>query len=97
MKEIAIRKVVGASIGQLAVILHKNFIWIFFMAAVIGCGGGTYLALLLLDNIFYTNSGVSTLVLTISTLAIFVISGAVIGLKIREVAVTNPADILRSE
>jgi len=97
MKEIAIRKVVGASLGELTYILHKNFLWIFLLAAIGGCFLGTFYTTLLMDQIFVTNSGVSSLVLLISILAVFAIAVIVVGLKIREVAVTNPSDILRSE
>ena len=40
MKEIALRKVVGAAPKHILVLLNKNFFLIFIISALLGCLGG---------------------------------------------------------
>ena len=58
MKEIAVRKVVGAKPGHILVLINKGYFWIFIISAVVGCYGGWSLSKLLLDSIFKINAGV---------------------------------------
>ena len=97
LKEIAIRKVVGASIGRIAWLINKNYVWIFLVAAVGGSVGGSILAKALMDSIYATYVDISILMLILGSIMIFVIAGLTIGYKIYQVSKTNPADILRSE
>ncbi len=97
LKEIAIRKVVGASTGNIAYLINKNYIWIFLVAAVGGSIGGSFLSKMLLSSIYATHVDVSIIVLIIGSLTIFLIAGLTIGYKIFQVAKTNPSDILRAD
>lgn len=97
LKEIAIRKVVGASTGKIAWLINKNYVWIFLVAAVGGSVGGSVLAKLLLSSIYSTHVDLSILTFFFSSLMIFIIAGITVGYKILEVTKTNPADILRSD
>jgi cell division protein FtsX len=97
MKEIAIRKVVGASTGRIAWLINKNYVWIFLGAAIGGSVWGSVLANMLLSSIYATHVNVGILMLIFSSLMIFVIAGLTIGYKIMEVSKTNPSDILKSD
>ena len=59
MREIAIRKVVGASGSHIFNLVMKGYFWIFLLAAGLGCYAGYALSKLLMDMIFRINSGVS--------------------------------------
>ena len=52
MKEIAIRKVVGANGNHIFNLVMKGYFWIFLVAASLGCYAGYALSELLLDMIF---------------------------------------------
>jgi ABC-type antimicrobial peptide transport system permease subunit len=97
MKEIALRKVVGAKPGHIMVLLNKNYFWIFGISAILGCAGGWALTKLLLDLIFIYNSGVSPGTLLISVLALFAITAVITGIKVWEAIRTNPVKLLRTD
>ena len=96
MKEIAVRKVVGATPKHIMYIVNKGYVWIFLVAAVIGCYGGWYSTKLLMDLIFRINVGVSMNTMFISSLAIFVIAFLTVGIKVWEAVRTNPAEVLKA-
>ncbi len=97
MKEIAVRKVVGATPRHIVYIINKGYIWIFLVAAVIGCYGGWYLTKLLMDLIFRINVGVTMNTLVISSLAIFLIAILTVSVKVGHAVRTNPAEVLKGE
>jgi ABC-type antimicrobial peptide transport system permease subunit len=97
MREVAVRRVMGASAGQVAWVLNKSYIWIFAFAVVLGCVGGRYLALSLMDSIFKINIGVQAAALVWSTLGILIVACTTIGIKLWQTLRVNPADVLRGD
>src|SRR5260221_11895878 len=55
MKEIALRKVVGAKPSHILVLINKGYFWIFIVSAIVGCYGVGALSILLIDLIFKIN------------------------------------------
>ena len=74
IKEIAIRKVVGAEDRHIFQLVLKGYFWIFLLSAIIGCYGGYSLSKLLMDLIFRINVGVSTSSLVISFIYMLLLS-----------------------
>jgi ABC-type antimicrobial peptide transport system permease subunit len=97
MKEIALRKVVGASPHHILVLVNKSYFWIFIVSAILGCYGGWSLTKLLLDLIFKINAGVSSLALIGSVAALFAITALVTGFKVLQAIRTNPVKLLKTE
>lgn len=97
MKEIALRKVVGASPRHILILINKNYFWIFIVSSFIGCYGGWALTNLLLDMIFKINSGVSTGALIGSIAALLIITSIITSIKVWQAIRTNPAKLLSSE
>lgn len=97
MREVAIRRVMGASSGHISWILNKNYAWIFAVALLAGCLGGRFLALKLMDSIFKFNIGVQPQALLYSALGIIGMAALTIGFKIWQTLRVNPADVLRGE
>jgi ABC-type antimicrobial peptide transport system permease subunit len=97
LREVAIRRVMGASGTHISWILNKNYVWIFAAALLIGCVGGRFLALLMMDSIFKFNIGVQPQALIYSTLGILSIAAITIGVKIWQTLRINPAEVLRGE
>ena len=96
-KELAIRKVLGATMAQITYLLNRAYLFIFLGCAVIGVIGGSFLAQKLLSGIFSTHLAVSYPLAVSCSLLVIVIAVLTIGVKLVEVARTNPSDILRSE
>jgi ABC-type antimicrobial peptide transport system permease subunit len=97
MKEIALRKVVGAKPGHILVLINKGYFWIFIVSAIIGCYGGWALSRLLLDSIFKINAGVEINSLIGSVTVLFVIAAVTSGIKVWQAVKTNPVKLLRIE
>jgi hypothetical protein len=97
MKEIAVRKVVGASPRHILVLINRGYVWIFIVAALMGSYAGLALTKLLLDLIFKVNNGVSTISLIGSVAALFVIVAVTSGIKVWQAVKSNPVKMLRSE
>jgi len=97
MKEIGIRKVLGASLSHIMVILNKNFVIILIIAAAIGSGLSYMMAGALMDSIwtYHVDPGVISFVLSIALL--FVIALSTIGIKVYKAATANPTDTIRTE
>ena len=97
MKEIALRKVVGAAPRHIMILINKGYFWIFIISALVGCYGGYALTKLLLDLIFKVNAGVNATALVGSVGALFLIAALVTGLKVWQAVRTNPVKLLRTE
>src|SRR5436190_425120 len=97
MKEIALRKVVGARSGHILLLVNRGYLWIFIIGAAIGCYGGYALTKLLLDMIFSVNAGIAVSTLVNSVLVLFIIAAITSGIKVWQAIRTNPIKLLRSE
>ncbi|MEO8770322.1 MAG: ABC transporter permease [Ferruginibacter sp.] len=97
MKEIALRKVVGASPRHILILINKGYFWIFIVAAILGCYGGWALTKLLLDLIFKINAGVGISSVVWSVIVLFIITTVTSGIKVWQAVRTNPVKLLRTE
>ncbi len=95
-KEIGIRKVLGASLSNLLVLLTKEFLLLVFFSAAIAFPVGLYLMNNWLNNFAYRVSiGVGTLV--ISLLIALLITAISVGLQAFRAATLNPIKTLRDD
>jgi ABC-type antimicrobial peptide transport system permease subunit len=97
MKEIAVRKIVGASQGQLIALVNKGYIWIFLIAVIIGCYSGWALSRLLMDLIFKVHVSIGAETMLISCLAMIIIAALTMSLKVINAVRANPSEVLKSE
>lgn len=97
MREVAVRRVMGASAGQVAWVLNRGYSLVFLFAVILGCFGGRFLAVSLMDSIFKINIGVQPSALVWSTLGILTVAAFTIGIKLWQTLRVNPAEVLRSE
>ena len=97
MKEIGVRKVLGASTANLARVVNKEFIIILLIACVLGGLAGAWMSGMLMDSIwdYYQEATISTLVA--SALILLVTSIVSIGYKVYNTTRLNPANVLRDE
>jgi putative ABC transport system permease protein len=97
MKEIGVRKVLGASVLNIARVINLEFAINLFVATVLGGGIGYYMADTLMDSIweYYLKLGIITLV--VSVLAMVMLAFISVGYKTITTASLNPTRTLRSE
>ena len=96
-KEIGIRKIQGAPVPLLMYLVSKKFLIVLVVASVLGCAGGYYMSLMLLDSIwdYFVEIRIGTLLLSASIM--FIATVLTIILKIGKAAMKNPVDSLRYE
>lgn len=97
MKEIGVRKVLGASIGNIVKNISKEFIFILLMSSVLGSIAAYFMAKMMMASIwtYYVPMGMASFVASIFIL--FSVSAITIGGKVYRAASFNPVDTLRDE
>jgi len=97
MKEVGVRKVLGASISHLMYILNRNFVIILLIASIIG----SVLTYLIADPFlgmiwaYHIEPGISTFVLAVTALVVLAL--ITISFKVYRAANTNPTETIRTE
>ena len=97
MKEIGVRKVLGASVLNIISIINKRYIIIILFASVLGSVMGYFMSDSLMGSIwtYYMPIGPSAFIISIIVLA--VIAMLTVGSKVIKAALANPANTLRDE
>ncbi len=96
-KEMGIRKIQGAPVALIMFLVSKKFLIVLVVASVLGCAGGYYMSIKLLDSIwdYFVKIGIGTLLL--SAAIMFVATMLTIVFKITTAAMKNPVVSLRYE
>jgi len=97
LKEVSIRKVMGASSESLIYLLSKDFIYLMLIASVITIPSIYFLFDYLLLSIQYYSVQIGFLEIAISLMIIMVLGLTTILSQTRKAANANPVDNLRSE
>jgi putative ABC transport system permease protein len=97
MKEIGVRKVLGASIEHITMQMSREFIIILSIASILGCISGYYLTDMLMGSIWTYYVPLKPWPFILSVLILFVASALTISGKVIRAASVNPADILKDE
>jgi ABC-type antimicrobial peptide transport system permease subunit len=97
MKEIGVRKVLGASSANITKVINKEFIIILMIASLLGCLAGRYLAEMLMQSIWDYYLNATMLTLLISVIVMLLASVVSIAYKILKTTRLNPAHVLRDE
>ncbi len=97
MKEIGVRKVLGASTWNITKIVNKEFVIILLIASVGGGLLGWWMSAMLMESIwdYYQKVTISSMI--ISALILFTASILSIGYKLYKTTKLNPANVLRDE
>jgi len=96
-KEIAVRRVLGASPESIAIVLNKHYIIIFGIGSIIGVVFGAWFSGFLMEQIFPINNGVDKSMMFFSAIGICIVGALTIGGKLVGVLKNNPAETLKSE
>ncbi|MEJ1237853.1 ABC transporter permease [Chryseolinea sp. T2] len=97
MKEIGVRKVLGASISNITRIINTEFVIMLLIASIMGCALSFFAVEALMSSIwkYYLPASIATL--TASIVILFGVSAVVVGYKIFSAANMNPVNTLRTE
>jgi hypothetical protein len=87
----------GAPIPRILVVLSKSFFVNLSISSILGCVGGYYLSLVLLDSIWDQFLDFSAGIYLWSVLIIFMITLITISAKVYQAALQNPVTCLRYE
>ena len=97
IKEIGIRKVMGAGIHQIFLVLSRGFLINLAISSVLGCVGGYFLSVTLMESIWDHFLEISAGIFILTFLIIFAVTMVTIAGKIYAAANQNPAECLRYE
>jgi putative ABC transport system permease protein len=97
MKEIGVRKVMGASLANIAGVINIEFAIILSFASVAGGALGYFAADSLIDSIWEYYLKMNYLILGSSVLAMFIMAMLTVGFKTFSTASLNPTKTLRDE
>ncbi|HXO75386.1 MAG TPA: FtsX-like permease family protein, partial [Puia sp.] len=97
LREIAIRKVVGAQGRHIFWIVGAGYSRIFLISSLIGCAVGFLLARQLMDMIFRINAGVRMDSVIISFLGILILSGTIIASRVVYLSRVRTTEVLKME
>jgi putative ABC transport system permease protein len=97
LKEISIRKVMGASVESLVILLSREFIYLMLIASVIAIPAVYFLFDYLLLSIQYYSIQIGVVEISISLVIISLLGFSTILSQTRKAANANPVDYLRTE
>ncbi|MEX1240877.1 MAG: ABC transporter permease [Cyclobacteriaceae bacterium] len=97
MKEIGVRKVLGASIANITRIINTEFIVILFFSSLLGSLMSYYAVEALMGSIWDYYQSATTATFLLSIVLMFFLSGITIGYKVFSAASMNPVNTLRDE
>jgi len=96
-RSLAMRRVLGAKSGDIAFQLNRNYLIVIFGAVLIGCWGGRFMALALMNSIYKVHAGVQMQSLTLGVLTILLAMLATVGVKLRQILRANLGEALKAE
>ncbi len=96
-KEVGIRKIQGASFQIIMILLSRKFLIVLFIASVLGCAGGYYLSVALMDSIWDYFVTVGPGILLSAALIMIFATILTLVVRISRAAMKNPVDSLRYE
>jgi ABC-type antimicrobial peptide transport system permease subunit len=97
IKEIAVRKVLGASTSNIAYKLNIQFVIILSLAILISSGVSYFIIDGLMDSIWTYHIEMNLLIFIVSGISFLLISIATVGTKVFKAASMNPVNALRNE
>lgn len=97
VKEIGVRKVLGAPIAHIVGLMNRPFAYMIFIGGTLGLGLGYFIVDILIDSIFKNHRPIDASTFLIPLSIILVISMLTSTIRIFGAAIKNPVDSLRYE
>ena len=96
-KEVGIRKIQGAPIHLLMLLISRKFLITLLIASILGCSGGYYMSIMMMDSIWDYFVKINAGILAMSASIMFAATVLTIIFKITKAALRNPVESLRYE
>jgi putative ABC transport system permease protein len=96
-KEVGIRKIQGASVSVIMYLISRKFLIILLIASILGCAGGYYMSVALMDSIWDYFVGIGPGILLSAALIMIFATLLTLSLRITRAAMKNPVESLRYE
>lgn len=97
MKEISIRKVLGASVFGVAQLVNRGFVILLVIASIIAAPLSYVMLNALLDSLFPYHAAIGATPLIVSFVVLVLTALLTISSQVNKVVHANPADVLRNE
>ncbi|SNS42947.1 MacB-like core domain-containing protein [Ekhidna lutea] len=97
VKEIGVRKVLGASVNQILVLMNKQFFWLLLLFAWIGAGLSYFAIDALMASIFAVYQAISVFTVLAPFFLLMIIAVGIASSRIMRTATQNPVKSLRYE
>lgn len=97
LKEVSIRKVLGATVTHVAALMNRRYALLLLLAAVLATPLSYLLLNALLDSIYVYRMGIGVGPFLLAYLLVFLTGLLTISTQLRLLAIANPADLLRNE
>ncbi len=97
MKEIGVRKVLGASVANIAAVINTEFAIILLLSCLLGSMAGYWLSEMLMRSIWRFYQPATTAVLVVSSVILLLVSALTVSGKTFLTARMNPVNVLRDE
>jgi putative ABC transport system permease protein len=96
VKEIGVRKVLGASVVSILQLIYKDFVWLIVAGFVIAIPVSYYFINQWLENFTY-HTTIDVITYVVSLLAVMIVVVITIGIQAVKASLANPVNSLRSE
>ena len=96
-RELGIRKILGASMSNIALQSSKLFLVIMLISIVVGSLLGSVMVNSLMDSVWEYYVAINATVLSLAIAVLFLIALATIGFKVTKVITANPVDSIKTE
>jgi len=96
-KEVGIRKIQGATVLIIMFLISKKFLVVLLIASILGCAGGYYLSVSLMDSIWDYFVKIGAGILLSAALIMILATIFTLSIRITRAAMKNPAESLRYE
>jgi ABC-type antimicrobial peptide transport system permease subunit len=97
MKEIGIRKVLGASIAQVSNLINREFVFVIVIAIMLAAPLSYFAIYGMLNALYEYRVDAGVLPFALAAVLIFLTAGLTISTQVYKAATANPAAVLRSE
>jgi len=96
-KEVGIRKIQGAPVTGIMYLISRKFLVILIIASALGCAGGYFLSVTLMDSIWDYFVRVGAGILLSAALIMIFTTILTLSVRITRAAMQNPVESLRYE
>ena len=96
-KEVGIRKIQGAPVPVLVFLVSRKFLVVLLTSSILGCAGGYFMSLSLMDSIWDYFVNISAGILLLSASIMIIATILTISTKVVRAALRNPVESLRYE